>query len=189
MKKSLFSLMFIICFLSHKSQTNNYAKCISRSADIPLSKIQNHLKLKKDVKILKKLHQNSKDNAEVWENIKDVCYNSYGDQIDFKESELEKRFYKSIGATSLYDPKDLKIILPSIIKQYVCLKKNYGLRYDIEPEFLTEAEYYKKYPDKETNYDISSQSFMQNLMNRSYDYRLAAQKGLSKCITKKEVDW
>ena len=189
MKKSLFSLIFILCFLSYRSQINNYAKCISRATDIPLLKIQNQLKLKKDVKKLQKIHQNSKDNDKAWKNIKDVCSNSYGDQIDFKESELEKRFYKSIGATALYDPKVLKKIIPSIIKQYVCLKNNYGLRYDIEPEFLTEAEYYKKYPDKETNYDISSQSFMQSLMNKSYEYRLAVQKEFTKCITKKEVDW
>jgi len=128
-------------------------------------------------------------NSETWENIKTMCYNSYGDHPDFKEADLFTRFHSSIGAKKLYDPAALKEIAPEIIEQYVCLKKNYGLRYDTAPEFLSEKEYYKKYPDTTNNYDPLQHSFMQRLMMSNYDYRLRAQKNLSKCISRESVDW
>ena len=157
--------------------------------EIPLQKVIAQVKSNKDVKLLKKISDDKNINDESWANVKDVCEKNYSDKPDFKESELQKRFFNSIGAKTFYDPKDLKKIAPSIIKQYVCLKKNYGLRYDIEPEFLTEKEFYKKYPNEEENYDPLHLSFMQSLMNKNYDYRLAVQKDFSKCIKKSEVDW
>ncbi len=189
MKYFYFLQLLILPAILTYSQNSSYAKCIAESADLSLNAVQNQIKQKKNLQALRSFSTDKSVNNETWANIIDVCHNNYGDHPDFKETELTARFYSSIAAKTLYDPKDLASIAPEIIKQYVCLKKNYGLRYDIEPEFLSEKEYYKKYSDTTSNYDPAQHSFMQSLMMRNYDYRLQAQKKLSKCISKKDVDW
>ncbi|UFK97742.1 hypothetical protein [Kaistella faecalis] len=188
MKLTLF-YSFLLGSIFCNAQTFNYSKCIANATQIPLSKIKKQIQLNREVSDLKKLSPDKDANDIEWTKIKNSCNESYGDHPDFKESELYNRFFNSIGASRLYDSQVLITIAPNVIKQYVCLKNNYGLRYDIEPEFLSEEEYFKKYPNPEDNYDPTRYSFMQSLMNKGYNYRLAAQKQFPKCITKKEVDW
>ncbi len=189
MKYLYLSVILVLPCLNLYGQKSFYAKCIAESSDLSLNSVQNQIKQKKNLQDLKTFSDDKSVNQQTWANIIDVCHNNYGDHPDFKESQLTARFYSSIAAKTLYEPKDLASIAPEIIKQYVCLKKNYGLRYDIEPEFLSEKEYYQKYTDTTNNYDPAQHSFMQSLMMRNHDYRLRVQKSMSKCISKKDVDW
>ncbi|UFK97553.1 hypothetical protein [Kaistella faecalis] len=189
MKQLYLLLLLMLPALHLYSQNSSYAKCIAESAELPLQKVKDQIKQKKNLQDLKVFSAEQTVHLETWSNIKNVCHNSYGDHPDFKEADLYNRFFSSIGAKTMYDPSEIKKIAPEIISQYICLKKNYGLRYDIEPEFLSEKEYYKKYADTATNYNPTQYSFMQSLMNSNYDYRLQVQKKMSKCISKNDVDW
>lgn len=188
MRRTLF-YSFLLGTVFCNAQTFHYSKCIADATQIPLSKIKKQIQLNREVSDLKQLSTEKATNDSEWADIKNSCNESYGDHPDFEESALYNRFMSSIGASRLYDSEVLNAVAPDVIKQYVCLKNNYGLRYDIQPEFLSEEEYLKKYPNPEDNYDPSQHSFMQSLMNKDYNQRLAVQKQFPKCITKKEVDW
>lgn len=177
MKKIIISSAAIFGFTNLNAQAHFFEKCISRALDIPLQTVISHVETNKDLKLLK--------NDEAADYYIQDCRIRFGNQPDINESELESRFYKSIGASQFYEEKDLSKYAADTIKKYKCLKDRYGMRYDIEPEFLTKEEFEAKYPDKSPE----EVSFEQNFWNTNYNRRQAIQKVFSECISKEDAEF
>ncbi|MCT3653649.1 hypothetical protein HZR02_17580 [Elizabethkingia anophelis] len=76
---------------------------------------------------------------------------------------------------------------------YLCMQKNYKIKPNDNPEFLSKKEFDKKYPNtkEEERFSIYEKNSLSYNSFAKWDYvwRLENQKQFPKCIKKSEIDW